>query len=255
MAIYRNVHLSFWTDPKMQDDFTPEDRYFYLYLLTNPHTNLVGCYEISMKQMSDETGYTKDCVEKLLIRLSEKHNVIRYSNITKELLIINWHKYNWTLSDKLEKAIRSQANKIKDSTFRETINDTLSIRYQYPMDTTDTDIYNYNNINNHEDTYTDTIKNIVSYLNKICNTRYRHNTESTKRHIRARLNEGFTEQDFYEVIDKKHAQWGNDPKMAEFLRPQTLFGSKFESYLNQKQAKKKTVDDELREMFGEEYDA
>ena len=46
MAIYRNVSMSFWTDSKVADDFTAEDRYFYLYLFTNPHTNLCGCYEI-----------------------------------------------------------------------------------------------------------------------------------------------------------------------------------------------------------------
>ena len=57
MAIYRNVQLSFWTDNKILDDFTPEDKYFYLYLLTNPHTNICGCYEISYKSMSDDTGY------------------------------------------------------------------------------------------------------------------------------------------------------------------------------------------------------
>ena len=236
MAIYRNIQMTFWTDPKVQDDFTPEDRYFYLYLLTNPHTNLVGCYEISFKQMSDETGYTKDTVERLVKRLSETHNVIRYSNITKELLLINWHKHNWTQSEKQHIAIASQASKIKDSAFRKIITDTLCIRYPYPMDTTVTVTVNNNKDLNIKENNKDieTIKNIVSYLNKVCGTRYRHNTESTKSHIRARLNEGFTEQDFYDVIDKKYKQWGSDPKMEEFLRPQTLFGTKFESYLNQK---------------------
>ena len=62
MAQYRLVQLSFWTDSKVIDDFTPEDRYFYLYLMTSPHTNLSGCYEISLKQMSDETGYSKETV-------------------------------------------------------------------------------------------------------------------------------------------------------------------------------------------------
>ena len=63
MALYRTISLSFWNDNKIVDDFTPEDRYFYLYLLTNPHTNLIGCYEISLKQMSYETGYN---IEKCL---------------------------------------------------------------------------------------------------------------------------------------------------------------------------------------------
>ena len=70
MALYRNIHLSFWQDTKVTDDFTPEDRYFYLYLLTNPHTNLCGCYEISMKQMANEMGYDAKKVIKLIERFS-----------------------------------------------------------------------------------------------------------------------------------------------------------------------------------------
>ena len=66
MATFRSIHLTFWTDSKVDDDFTPEDKYFYLYLLTNPHTNLCGCYEISTKQMIRETGYNEDTVKALL---------------------------------------------------------------------------------------------------------------------------------------------------------------------------------------------
>lgn len=244
MAIYRNVHLSFWTDPKVQDDFSPEDRYFYLYILTNPHTNLVGCYEISFKQMSDETGHTKDVIKRLIDRLEKVHGVIHYSDITKELLIINWHKYNWTLSEKQQRAIVNQSRKIKNPEFSKIINDTLSIRYPYTMDTTDTDIYKENIYINNKDNNNskesennsdiETIKNIVSYLNTVCKTRYRHSTPATQKKIRARLKEGFTEEDFKKVIDTKYAQWGNDKKMSEFLRPETLFSTKFESYLNQK---------------------
>ena len=56
MAIYRNVHMSFWTDPKVEDDFTADDRYFFLYLMTNTHTNLCGCYELSISQIDREMG-------------------------------------------------------------------------------------------------------------------------------------------------------------------------------------------------------
>jgi uncharacterized phage protein (TIGR02220 family) len=77
------------------------------------------------------------------------------------------------------------------------------------------------------------IKEIVDYLNEKCNTRYRANTDTTKKHINARLNEGFTVADFKQVIDTKVAEWGKDSKMRKFLRPETLFGTKFESYLNQ----------------------
>ena len=105
MATYRNIQLSFWTDAKVADEFTPEDKYFYLYLLTNPHTNICGCYELSIRQMSIETGYSQETITRLLERFALVHDVIRYSKANKELLVINWHKYNWTKSDKLKASI------------------------------------------------------------------------------------------------------------------------------------------------------
>jgi hypothetical protein len=118
MAIYRSVQMTFWTDAKVVDNFTPEDRYFYLYLLTNPHTNLCGCYEISFKQMSDETGYTKEVVERLLDRMENVHDVIRYSKITKELLVINWSKFNWTTSKDFKKPLLKELQEVKDTDFK-----------------------------------------------------------------------------------------------------------------------------------------
>lgn len=78
------------------------------------------------------------------------------------------------------------------------------------------------------------IKEIIEYLNLVTGSSYRSNTPKTQQMIRARLKEGFTVEDFKIVIDKKAKSWGKDPKMQEFLRPITLFGTKFESYLNEK---------------------
>ena len=60
MATYRQIYISFWSDTKVCDDFSPEDKYFYIYLLTNPHTNICGCYEISSSQMAQELGYNEE---------------------------------------------------------------------------------------------------------------------------------------------------------------------------------------------------
>lgn len=119
MASYRNISMDFWTDSKVVDDFTPEDRYIYLYCMTNPHTNLCGCYEVSIKQIANETGYNNDSVERLLKRLDSAHNVIRYSAQTKELLILNWCRYNWSTSEKLNKPLLSEIRKVKNDSFRE----------------------------------------------------------------------------------------------------------------------------------------
>lgn len=85
-----------------------------------------------------------------------------------------------------------------------------------------------------EEKYTDEIKEIIDYLNNKIGSNYRYKTESTNKLIRARLNEGFTVDDFKQVINTKCAGWINDPKMSGYLRPSTLFGNKFEQYLNEK---------------------
>ena len=161
MAIYRNVSLSFWEDNKIVDDFTYKDKYFLLYLLTNPHTNLIGCYEISVKQMSNELGLDKSEVEELLTRMEQVHQVIFYAGETKEILIKNWHKYNWTKSEKLLKKVESLTKYIKSKKLRNYMEEILkkymvSIGYPYTMDTSvsvsvtvsDTNINNNNNNNN-----------------------------------------------------------------------------------------------------------
>jgi uncharacterized phage protein (TIGR02220 family) len=74
-------------------------------------------------------------------------------------------------------------------------------------------------------------KKIIDYLNSKAGTNYRPSTKATQRFIRARFNEGFTLDDFYTVISHKCREWKTDSKMVQYLRPETLFGTKFESYL------------------------
>ena len=76
-------------------------------------------------------------------------------------------------------------------------------------------------------------KHIVEYLNEKAGTSYKYTTQSTKDKIQARANEGFIVADFEKVIDIKVADWGKKQDMKKYLRPETLFGTKFESYLNQ----------------------
>ena len=256
MAIYRNLQLSFWTDNKIEDEFTPEDKFFYLYLLTNPQTNLCGCYEVSYSQMTRQTGYNKDTIIRLLERFESLHNVIKFDSKTKEILILHWYKYNWSKSEKVLSGVCNVAKYIKSDSFRkyvfETVesikNDTLYIGYTYHMDTSvsDTDSVSVSDTVNSKDI--DIIKDIINYLNTKCNTRYKYTTEDSKKHIRARLRDGYTKDDFYAVIDKKASEWIGT-EQEKYLRPATLFGTKFESYLNQKVTakKEKTVFDEWRD--------
>lgn len=79
---------------------------------------------------------------------------------------------------------------------------------------------------------------IVAYLNERTGAKYRPTTPKTRERIRARWAEGFREEDFRAVIDGKVADWGKDEKMARYLRPETLFGPKFEGYLNEPRTKR-----------------
>lgn len=102
------------------------------------------------------------------------------------------------------------------------------------------------------------IAEIVDYFNEKANTSYHSSSKETKAHIRARLKEGFTVQDFKTVIDGRIKAWAKDPKMCEYIRPKTLFGSKFESYLNAEKVRNCTSQggdglDEVFEEYGEIY--
>ena len=236
MAIYRSVQMSFWTDSKVVDDFTPEDRDFYLYLMTNPHTNLAGCYEVSIKQVSDETGYSKETVNRLLDRMEKVHDVIRYSPETKEVLILNWSKYNWTKSKDFQKPLLAEIESVKNFDFKaylqgdiDRLNTVPTGSKESPETTVTVTVSDTVN----KDTVI--IKEIVSYLNEKAEKNFRPSSKETQKHIRARLKDGYTIDDFKRVIDNKCSQWKGDKKMDEFLRPKTLFTPEnFESYLNQK---------------------
>ena len=82
------------------------------------------------------------------------------------------------------------------------------------------------------------VKEIVEYLNSAIGSHYKPSVEKTRTFIRARLREGFTVDDFKTVIDKKTKAWLGNREMQKFLRPETLFGTKFEGYLNEQEAYK-----------------
>lgn len=77
------------------------------------------------------------------------------------------------------------------------------------------------------------IEEVINHLNEKAGTKYKTSSKSTTKHIKARINDGYTLEDFKTVIDKKCSEWLNTD-MEKYLCPDTLFGSKFEKYLNQK---------------------
>lgn len=87
-----------------------------------------------------------------------------------------------------------------------------------------------------ESTKNNIYSRVIDFLNAMAGTNYKSTTAKTQQLIKARLKEGFTLEDFETVIRKKCREWV-DTDFAKYLRPETLFGTKFESYLNASEVK------------------
>lgn len=115
MAVYRPVHVSFWQDSFVLD-LTPEEKYFYLYLMTNSKTSQSGIYELPLRIIETDTGYNRETVMKLLERFAE-YGKINYNQKTKELFLINWLKFNPIKNVNIEKCVLKEIQSVKDQIF------------------------------------------------------------------------------------------------------------------------------------------
>jgi len=259
--VKRPVSTKFWTDGNV-DDFSPEDKYFMLYLLTNPFSKQLGIYEISIKQASFQMGYSEDAFKVLLDRFENKYKMILYSKETKEVAILNFLCHSVVSGGKpVEDCIKQDMARVKNkkliqlvfshvrrrsnwddlnATVKKIVNEYLN---ENEIDNDDDNDNDNDNDSTHDDSTNESsnessdseiYKEIISYLNEKAGTRYKHTTSKTQTCIHARLAEGFTLDDFKTVIDKKCADW-IDTDYEQYLRPETLFGTKFEGYLNSKQ--------------------
>ncbi|MHC0039624.1 hypothetical protein [Pseudoneobacillus sp. C159] len=94
MAKYRMVQVDFWTHPRVLEEMPLEEKYFYIYLLTNPNTTQIGIYRITKKKVALELDIPVEKVQSLMKRFIEHYQLIRYNEETSELAIKNWGKYN-----------------------------------------------------------------------------------------------------------------------------------------------------------------
>lgn len=188
-----------------------------------------GQYLTSMVKLAEKWQWNRKTVSAFLSVLQKEGMIIKVSDNTKTLITIeNYEVYQ--CSDETDgQPIGQLSGQLNGQPIGQ------------PMDSiTDTnknvknDKNIYNNIYSRvEDDFSEKRKAIVEYLNTVCKTAYRHNSKNTVKHINARLKEGYTEDDFKSVIDKKAKEWLGT-NMEQYLRPETLFGTKFEGYLNQK---------------------
>ncbi|MBP9791559.1 MAG: hypothetical protein KBD57_13530 [Bacteroidia bacterium] len=112
MAIFRKVHIQFWSDVFIQS-LTPEQKFFFLYLLTNEKTKQCGIYEITTRHISYDTGYNIETVNKLL-EFFENSGKILFSRETNEIAVKNWEKYNGSKSPDVQKLVNKELVFIKN---------------------------------------------------------------------------------------------------------------------------------------------
>lgn len=181
-----------------------------------------GEFVFGRKSWSERLGISEQRLRTLIKRLVEDNMielVKRYNKFTI-YKVVNYEKNNQQgnqheiLENQYLEGDDNQQNNQQSTTKQPSTNHQLTTKEESNKD---------NNI------YTP----IINYLNEKANKNFRATTKKTQSLINARLNEGFSLDDFKKVIDIKCSQWlGTD--MEKYLRPQTLFGTKFESYLNEK---------------------
>ena len=182
------------------------------------------------KMLADELDFEENTVILALQALENLNMIVTDSGF---FTIAGWQEYQNV--DGMDK-IREQ-NRIRQANFKQrqkllkgNVTDNVTIT---EGNATEEDIEEDKDIEKDKELY----RSIISYLNEKAGTNYKPTTAKTKSAINARLAEGFKIDDFKTVIDKKCAEWIGDPKMEKYLRPETLFGTKFEGYLNAKVSK------------------
>lgn len=198
--------------------------------------------------VADEIGVTEGCVQEVVKRalqvgffdagMKEKHGILTSAGIQKRFLeVTSRRKAAFLRRDFALVSINVDNNSIN------VCNNSINVYSNEQSKVKKSKVKNINtlssNLDGGQQKATD---EIIFYLNKKTGKHYKVKTPKTVRLIRARLKEGFMVEDFKAVIEKKCDDWLGNEKMERYLRPETLFGTKFEGYLNETPNNEKDYD-------------
>ena len=204
-------HLAVWVYLLLKAVWKPVDVMFGGQTITLKAGELTTGRRI----IASELHINESKVQRILKRFENEQLIEQRTDRQCRLIsIVNWTEYQQS----------EQRNEQRVNNDRTTSEQRVNTKEDYIEDKT---------IKNNKTIYTSEIAEIVDYLNAMTGQHYRANTKKTVELIEKWLKLDFTVEDFKTVIYKKAREWGNNPKMVGFLRPETLFGNKFESYLNQ----------------------
>ena len=163
MAIFSTLHTAFWQDAKVIEELTPEDKFFFIYLLTNPATTQIGIYQITKKQMSFELGYSIESINSLMDRFENHHKLIKYNPYTREIALKNWGKYNLDRSGKpMLDCVKKELEEVSDISLIEYVSKGIKKEDIKDIFKSYLNKENINKSNNdtYNESYTDTFKNL-----------------------------------------------------------------------------------------------
>lgn len=233
------IYTKFWYDDYISS-LNAKEKLLFIYLISNEKVNICGIYEIPDKYILLDTGLN----QKELSRIKEKFiNDDKFAFINSWVKIINFESYNKFTGNLNETAKEKELEQIpkKIKEYRRGIDRVSAI--------SDT-LINHNHNNNKL-----IINNIIEYLNLKAKKSFRSDSKIAVKNIQARLNENYTLEDFKKVVDIKFTHWfkvnksgelegvvivnekGVEQDMSQYFNPDTLFGNKFEKYLNQNKSK------------------
>ncbi|WP_145411805.1 conserved phage C-terminal domain-containing protein [Staphylococcus haemolyticus] len=180
----------------------------------------------------------------------EKQNLLYVGNYNKAKFDkTKWYSINYENLEGMKRPSyqndTTSVSKRNDGVYQ---NDTTNTR-DYTEITTETT--NNNTLSGNPTSPSIPYKEIIDYLNEKAGKQFKHNTGKSKRCIEARWNEDFRLDDFKKVIDIKTSEWLGTSQ-EKYLRPETLFGTKFEGYLNQ-QPQPSGMDQLNRMKYDESY--
>lgn len=272
MGKNRPINTRMWKDQKVVEKFTSEDKLFWFYLLTNDKVNNLGCYKLTKRQVSFDTGFTESTIDNVFTRFMDYHDTIIYDNETNEILIRNYSKYNWTSSPMYRKSLETQFEKIESKTLKSELQRIIDEFYgTEPRKATKIVIERaLTNVDGNvkkdelmpfeaskEEEREEDIREIIDYYNEIISkelgtTVFTYKNSQVNKNINARLNDGHEVIDFKKVIDYKMSEWkGTD--YQKHLVPNTLFSLKhFSNYLMQSEMnyRKQSPSDKIKDRWG-----
>lgn len=274
MARYRKIDPRMWGDEKFKNlsRIQPSGQALWIYLLTGPHTiGPPGLYQCGEAGMAEALGWPlkgfrerfRELFREGLVEADFSARVIliknayRYDPPDNPNVIKNWGKLFDEVPEcrlkikyyhKLKEFLEPFGKEFQEA-FRKGFRKGLAIPEPEPepeplkekeevLQCRTTSLSSpVDNFSKKEIPF----EEIISYLNQKTDKKFNPSSRETRLYIHARWNAGFRLDDFKKVIDMKTAQWKTDPKMISYLRPETLFGTKFESYLNEKEPSWKDV--------------